>query len=146
MARNYGLWGAIAGICLLALLGVRSAVNWLNGSTTANREADQTVAIEGNGQTQTNARFGDQSETRVGETLTFSPLETAGTYVQRQKRAERDAVVAQTNVEAVPLTTDNAVPSAPNTRVEQPAPANVSNTQPSQTRPASSSPAVPALW
>ena len=155
-ARNYGLWGAIAGICLLALLGVRSAANWLNGSTTSN-EAERTVSVEGDRsgdrfteggteQTQTNARFSDLSGELADETFALTPLETAGTYVQRQKRAERDAVVATTTVEAVPTsnTATNPVPAQPTTRVEQPAPSNVSASQPSA--PSPSAPAVPALW
>lgn len=173
MARNYGLWGAIAGICLLALLGVRSASNWLNGGT-AEREADRTTALEGDrlegsrsgdstegftssegrgtrfDRTQTNVRFSDQSDPRAEESLAFTPLEEAGTYIQRQQRAARDATVASTSVEAVPIANNNAsppTPAQPNTRVTQPAPTRVADTQPSTPSSAApSAPAVPALW
>ncbi|MEL6937573.1 MAG: hypothetical protein AAFO84_00090 [Cyanobacteria bacterium J06598_1] len=156
--QQYGLWGAIAGIFLLAIFGVRSAANWLNGSTEDTR-TDTIVSVEGNrgngtrdsvvsqeNSTRTNARFGDQSETQGSETLTFSPLEEAGTYIQRQKRVERDAIVADTRVDAVPIANNNTPTAAtPDTRVTQPAPSSTTQTaQPSPTAPAAK--AVPALW
>ncbi len=131
MARKYGLWGAIAGIFLLAALGVRSAHNWLSGSTPDNGEptatADGEFITRDPDTLQTNARFGDQSETRPTETVTFSPIEQAGTYIQRQKSAERDAVVAGTNVEVIALAEDAPVPEQENNPPTQSAP----NTTPS---------------
>ena len=42
-----GLWGAIAGIFLLAILGIRSAANWLAQSTPSDVN-NPTVTVDGN--------------------------------------------------------------------------------------------------
>ena len=171
-----GLWSAIAGVFLLAILGIRSAANWLAQSSPSNPE-DQALTITGNQtdgaqsdieriggdggglSTRTedrivtdrdsdriNAQTNQQTDTsQPGDTLTFSPLEEAGTYIQRQKSVERDSFVAATQVEAVPVANNSTDTQAQNdSRVTQPAPETVSNTQPSQERPAT--PAVPAHW
>ena len=168
MVQKYGLWAAIAGIFLLAILGVRSAATWLS-ETTPEPESSVTVGSSRvlNGEaseqdavfdSQSRNREGAQDDIRVGNrnatndigtdvneldpvTNTFSPLEEAGTYIQRQKRIERDPIVAASNVtiNAVASTTPTA--TAPNTRVEQP---DAQSAQPSPTAPASQ--AVPALW
>ncbi len=159
MAQKYGLWGAIAGIFIAAILGVRSAANWLSNSTPDpnpqsavsvdgdNRnlsEPDAQVADAQNGETtQTNTRFGDQSETPAGETVTFSPLEEAGTYIQRQKSVEVDSVVAATSVEAIPVADTEPVSAQPNSPVESTSEASTETTTESA---APASPAVPALW
>lgn len=165
MAQKYGLWGAIAGIFIAAILGVRSAANWLNGSAPeSNPEAAisvdsdnsnlsgadaqtadaQTADAPTGDTTQTNTRFADQSDTPEGETVTFSPLEEAGTYIQRQKSVELDSVVASTSVDAVPIADAEPVSAQPDTQVEQPAP-DASSTQPTP-EPAAPASAVPALW
>ncbi|MGB7485295.1 MAG: hypothetical protein WA901_03830 [Phormidesmis sp.] len=151
MAQKYGLWGAIAGIFIAAILGVRSAANWLNGSALESNP-DSAISVDSDNSnlpgadaqtgdtTQTNTRFADQSDTPEGETVTFSPLEEAGTYIQRQKSVELDSVVASTSVEAVPVADAEPVSAQPNTPVEQPTPD--ASTQPT-TAPAAP---VPALW
>ena len=171
--ENLGLWGAIAGIFLLAILGIRSAANWL-AQGTPNSTDDQTLTItsapangnransdltESDANQTTGTRIEDSivrdrnSERINAQTnaqgsqssnpLTFSPLEEAGTYIQRQKRVERDSFVATTQVEAISLSSDG-VAAQSDTQIAQPAPTNVSDGQPSQARPAST--AVPALW
>lgn len=177
-----GLWGAIAGIFLLAILGIRSAANWL-AQGTPNETANQTLTIPGN-QTngsgdnsnlaerdgsqiagtrvedriivdrdserinaQTSEQTGvqiDPPTTQQTNTLIFSPLEEAGTYIQRQKRVERDSFVATTKVEAIPLTSSTPVAAQNDSRVTQPTPTTVTSNQPSAPRP--TAPAVPALW
>ncbi len=180
-----GLWSAIAGVFLLAILGIRSASNWLTQSTPDD-PANQTITATGNDGSQATgerlANNGGQDTSRTGTrtedsiandpdasrinaqtgqpsdqqtdgtqtgTLTFSPLEEAGTYIQRQKRVERDSFVAATQVDAQPVaSSDSAATQAQSdSRVEQPAPDTVSDTQSSQPSSAApSSPAVPALW
>ncbi len=154
MAQKYGLWGAIAGTFLLAILGVRSAANWLSNSSPSTPDSAISSVDGDNGRpigagrlgeddTQTNARFGDQSEPREGETVTFSPLEEAGTYIQRQKRVEFDSVVAATNVEAIPVAVAEPVSAQPNTQTAETAEPETSaqtEARPAETRP------VPALW
>ena len=161
-----GLWGAIAGIFLLAILGIRSAANWLAQSTPSDvnnpavtvdgnqangRETTDELVESGGDQAigtrteddivadrnrerinaQTDQRTG-QETTQPDNILTFSPLEEAGTYIQRQKRVERDSFVAATEVEAIPIAS-----AAPDTRVTQPAPTTVTD-NPSQAAPSTS--------
>ena len=82
-------------------------------------------------------------------TFALSPLEEAGTYIQRQQRVARDATIAQTDVE-VSATSSTPVASQGNTRVEQPDPARTATddtTRPSAQRSNSTqTEAVPALW
>ena len=172
-----GLWGAIAGIFLLAILGIRSAANWLaqstpsdvnnptvtvdgtqaNGSGTTDelveRDGEQAIGtrteddivVDRNSDrinAQTNQET-DQGTAQPNNILTFSPLEEAGTYIQRQKRVERDSFVAATEVEAIPIAS-----AAPDTRVTQPAPTTVTDNQPSQAAPSTTEPQVVrgGLW
>jgi len=187
-----GLWGAIAGVFLLAILGIRSAANWL-AQGTPDTPADQTLTITANPDTNpdngTNSNLTDSNpaerdsspiagtrvedriiadrnsdrisaqtdgqantpanpqSTQQTDTLTFSPLEEAGTYIQRQKSVEQDTLIAATTVEAVPLASSTPVAAQSDSRVTQPTPTTVTNNQPSEARPAApASPAVPALW
>ncbi|MEN8444633.1 MAG: hypothetical protein ABG776_06425 [Cyanobacteria bacterium J06555_13] len=166
MIQKYGLWAAIAGIFLLAILGVRSAATWLSETTpepesnitvgsnrVLNEESSNRDSVFNSNReaSQRDIRVGDRNttDTRANElaqvTNTFSPLEEAGTYIQRQKRVERDPVVAASTVTINAVANNTPTAAASDTRVSQPgAASNTQATQPSSTAPASQ--AVPALW
>jgi len=162
MVNRYTLGGAIFSIFLLAIFGIQGAFSWLSQSPRDN--SDRIAAVDSGtndslnnrststGNSRINVDSSELSSTRDGRTselATFSPLEEAGTYIQRQKRVERDTVVAQTQVDVIPVASANntAVPVQNDTRVTQPSTSTAQS--PSTSRPAaasSSTEAVPALW
>ncbi|MEL6854711.1 MAG: hypothetical protein AAFO83_06325 [Cyanobacteria bacterium J06607_13] len=159
MVNRYSLGAAIFSIFLLAIFGIRGAFSWLNQSPQRARTGQ--VAINGDGATDSEfvdrvPATGTQTDGRSGqpsglssEALALSPLEEAGTYIQRQKRVERDPLVADTQVDVIPTTqaANNAATQAqPDTQIAQPSP---TQTQPSAQTPTTAAPAsqaVPALW
>jgi len=117
-------------------------------SPIAGTRTEDSVIRDRNGD-RISAQTGEPSNQQAAQqtsTLTFSPLEEAGTYIQRQKSVANDAIVAATPVQAVPLASNSPVVAQSDSQTAQPAPSTVTNNQPSQARPASASPAVPALW
>ncbi|MEL6160553.1 MAG: hypothetical protein AAGJ95_07885 [Cyanobacteria bacterium J06554_11] len=162
MVNRYSLGAAILSIFLLAIFGIRGAFSWL--SQSPQRTQSDQVAVNGDGATdsefvdrlpapgtQADGRS-DQPAGLSSDALTLSPLEEAGTYIQRQKRVERDPIVADTRVDVVPAATsaaNNAATQAqPNTQIDQSGAATSPNQSASGT-PATAAPAsqaVPALW
>jgi hypothetical protein len=167
---KYTLGSIILGILLLAIFGINRAASWLTQSNRADT-ANEQITLSANDTIETGRRglFGDrqrddefidqtngtqttiqtdgqsdlESDRIQSDTLGSAPLERAGTYIQRQKRAETDPVVAssQVNIEPVTSTSTPAVPDSiePNQPTVTPTP----TPQPTA-RPAA--PAVPALW
>jgi hypothetical protein len=159
MVNKYTLGGVVFGIFLLAIMGIRSAANWLtqsNANTTQQdsvlsntnrverdsvyRSANQTSDSLNNQNAQVRSR-GDGS---VELAQNGSPLDEAGSYIQRQKRVEEDAAIEKTEVQ-VSQATGSAPPvsAQPTTRVTpSPTPTPTPTPKPITT----ASPAVPALW
>ena len=170
-----GLSAVVLGIVLAAVLGIRSANSWLSRSTPAqaNRDglvSDNSDSLSRDGaaldsERDRNGQFNRDNESLVSQANNtgdiddssdanrpLSPVEEAGTYVQRQQRVEEDAVVANTPVEVIPIANGTPIASQGNTTVDpqptEPAsvPANTTpTTSPSATAPAAANP-VPALW
>ena len=159
MVNKYSLGGAVLAIVLLALMGMRSAANWLassnpktttqdslvadNTSPTAS-DADNRLRSQPNGQPGVS---GDPIISQAGNSTadsspTSAALNEAGTYIQRQKSAEQDPLVAGTNVNVIPAADGSGVPTQDNTITPQ----QPTTSAPSTSTPAPSSPAVPALW
>ena len=172
MVNRYTLGSIVLGIFLMAILGVSRAMSWLTQSNA--KTNNQIVAVEAdktnvNGTTtdinrisqgdntpnspsasqsdrsQSDATLVSQADGTGEDTIVLRPLEEAGTYIQRQKRVEEDKAIAQTEINVVPIANNNVqaqpdkiTPNAPDTKATQAAP--------SQTRPATASQAVPALW
>ena len=153
MVNKYTLGGAIAAIVLLALMGMRSASNWLAQSDSrtttqdnlvadnATSTADNRTGSQPNGQSgipddQIISQTGDGT---TGSSPTSSTLDQAGNNIQRQKSAEQDPVVADTSVDVIPAADSSNVSAQGNTVPTPPA------STPSTSTPAPSSP-VPALW
>ncbi|MGB3786965.1 MAG: hypothetical protein WA949_03075 [Phormidesmis sp.] len=116
-----------------------------NGDRQLISQADNETISQSNGQSngQSSGQSNGQSNGSLSEdVLAPTPLETAGTYIQRQKGAELDQLIADSNVDATPLATDGAVPAQDDTPITQPEP--VTSTDTGSTAPASQS--VPALW
>ncbi len=159
MVNKYSLGGAILAIVLLALMGMRSAANWLassnpktttqdslvadNTSPTAS-DADNRLRSQPNGQPGVS---GDQIISQAGDgtadsSPTSSALNEAGTYIQRQKSAEQDPLVAGTNVDVIPAADSSNVSAEGDTITQQ----QPTTSPPLTSTPAPASPAVPALW
>lgn len=150
MVNKYTVGGVIFGIFLLAIAGINSASNWLKQGNSTNNTQDSITSINGNNtRSQSNRVISQADGTTANNSadLTISPLREAGTYIQRQKRVEQDAVIAQTDVNVIPNTTaaqgnttadpQPPVTAAPNTRTTQPT---------ATSQPTAPAPAVPALW
>ncbi len=162
MVNKYTLGGAVLAIVFLALMGMRSAANWLARSNEQTTTQDSPVSADDNrvasdtdnpARSQLNSQSGvpgDQIISQTGDgtansSPTLSVLDEAGTYIQRQKSAERDPVVAGTDIDVIPAADSSPVPAQNNTFGTQPP----ASTPPSPTPTPSaspSSPAVPALW
>lgn len=158
MGKNYAFIGTIAGIFLLAFMGIRSAADWLAQSdeeTTSpnglvnNRldsgdslggSSNDSIISQADGQTNdpNNASQNGSDQT----TSTPSPTDEAGSLLQRQKSAERDAVVADTQVDIIPTASSDGVSAQSNTTVTPQPTIPAPTTTPQPTPP----PAVPALW
>lgn len=162
MVNRYTLGGAIFSVFLLAIFGIQGAFSWLRQSPRAdnserieavNDRTDDNIVdsirstdntrIDGN-----NSELPSNNDRSTNDSADLQPLETAGTYIQRQKRAERDTEVAQTDVDVIPVAAANNTPTPvqTDTRVDQPAVSQA----PSPSRPAAATTttteAVPALW
>lgn len=177
--KALGLAAVVLGIIFAAGLGVRSAASWLSRSTPSRANQDSVISIGPN-----NSSNGNRSELKTfepetvegdrasqsnrdnttlltqanGSTQSLSPIEEAGTYIQRQQRVEQDAVIANTPVTVIPtassstVAANNTTPPAAqsNTRVvTQPSPPTPVSTAPTPTAqpsaPAVNDP-IPALW
>ncbi len=100
-------------------------------------QADSETISQSNGQSN-----GQSSDSLSEEVFAPTPLETAGTYIQRQKGSELDQIIANSDVEATLLATDGDVPSPDDTQNTQLDPTDSTDT--GSTAPVSQS--VPALW
>ncbi len=149
--------GSIASIFVVSILGVRSALGWLIQSNANNTAEDRLLAAgeftaDSNSVSQFTGQNSNSSGTQTpnpdnnaigtdqtADNRVVSPLEQAGTYVQRQQRVQEDSAIAQTPVNIVP--TSDTTPSTPaqgNTTTPQP------TSTPVVTEPAA--PRVRALW
>ena len=139
-------------------MGMRSAANWLaradpKTTTQDSLVADDTSPIASNTDNRLGSQPngqpgvpGDQIISQTGDgtadsSPTSSALDQAGNNIQRQKSAERDPLVAGTNVDVIPAADSSNVSAQGNTITPQP-----TSPAPSTSTPAPSSPAVPALW
>lgn len=148
MVNKYTLGSIVLSIFLLAILGVNRAINWLNRSTTTSeRQEQQVVAVNADGLEEDSARIrasGQSVNSTAGDSATAtSPLEEAGTYIQRQKRVGEDRIVTNTQVNVIPTASSNAPTTAQGNTTVTPQPQASRETSASP-KPAST--AVPALW
>ncbi|MEL6354502.1 MAG: hypothetical protein AAFR58_22540 [Cyanobacteria bacterium J06627_28] len=161
--NKYALGGVILGIFLLSIFGIQSAFTRLSSQPNATGQSAnnnaQTSRVNGNltiedgglaediqPNENTRSVTGDNGQP-TAEPFALTTLETAGTYIQRQKSIETDQVVANTSVDVKAATNNTATATQSDSRVTQP---TAQTSQPaSQERPASAAPAstaVPALW
>lgn len=144
MVNKYTLGGVVLGIFLMAIWGVRRAVTWTPDSVA------QTLPAEGtnvNNTSQPDDSFISQADGSAEPNAALSPVEEAGTYIQRQQGLEEDGTVAGTPVNVIPADGDGPVAAQDNTTVDpQPtSPEPATTTAPTQP-PTSTPTAVPALW
>ena len=148
MLNKYTLGGVVLGICLMAIWGVRRAISWTPDSAAQTLPADATPVSDTNSGSGSPAddSFISQADDTAGDDLTLTPVEEAGTYIQRQQRVEEDEAVAGTPVTVIEAADNSEVFAQDNTPVdpqpESPEPANDST----PAEPTTSAPAVPALW
>jgi hypothetical protein len=154
MVNKYTLGGVVFGIFLLAIMGIRSATNWLTQSNANTTQQDSVLSTNTNRITTDgayrstsqapNSQISSQSNGSTQLAQNASPLDEAGSYIQRQKRVAEDGGITNTEVSVTPSTGNTAVQATSNTAVTpQPSPTPVATTTP---KPTTQAPAVPALW
>lgn len=161
MFNRYSLGATVLAVFLLAIFGINRAFSWLRDSP-GNDVADRGALVEENGTADSadnefiesdrpasaldggpnGSPDGGQPNDTISEDV-FAPtaLETAGTYIQRQQGAELDQLIADSSIEATPLSADSAVPVQNNNQTD---PLAADSADADSTEPASQS--VPALW
>ncbi|MBE9064823.1 hypothetical protein [cf. Phormidesmis sp. LEGE 11477] len=180
MTNRYSLGATVLGIFLVAIFGINRAFNWLRDSPGDDSFADGGELVEIGGDNSREPRNADDgfiedtratrsqtdNRTRISqandgtrrqsnnglseEVFDPTPLETAGTYIQRQQGAALDQIVADSQVEATPLSpdgsgTNSSLATQNNTQTDPLDPLDSSSSAaPGSTAPASES--VPALW
>jgi hypothetical protein len=163
MVNKYTLGSVVFGIFLLAIMGIRSATNWLTQSDADTTQQESVLSANTNSierdsayrsASQSNSRLNDSGNQNnqitsqandVQSDQDGSPLDEAGSYIQRQKRVEEDGAVTDTTVNVIPAangSANNNVSAQSNTAVS-PQPTRPVRSTP---RPATPAPAVPALW
>lgn len=162
--RTVLLIGSIATIFVVSILGVRSAIGWLIQSNANNTAGDRLLAAgeftadtnsvsqftgqNGNLNSNPNSNPNSNQTLRSGNDATgtdpaaadrvVSPLEEAGTYVQRQQRVQEDSAIAQAPVSVVQVSGPAPSPPAQSNTTTPPS-ASTPTTQPA-------APKVRALW
>ena len=125
-----------------------SSRNSRNGDQDLISPADNEIISQSDGQSngQSRGQSNGQSDGSLSEdVLAPTPLETAGTYIQRQKGEQLDQLVADSQVEATPLSNDNAV-SAQGDTLPQSDPVDITDTGSTTGTTAPPPRSVPALW
>lgn len=142
MVNKYSLGGIVLSIFLMAIWGVRRAITWTPDSAAQTLPEGSTVSNA----SQPDDSFISQAEGTADPNAALSPVEEAGTYIQRQQGLGEDGTVAGTPVNVIPANEGSSTPANPDTTVDpQPtSPEPAPTTAPAQ--PASPPPAVPALW
>lgn len=155
MVNKYTLGGVVFGIFLLAIMGIRSATNWLTQSDASTTQQDSVLSTNTNRNTGDSAyrsatqapnnQVSAQSNSSTQLAQNGSPLDEAGSYIQRQKRVEEDRAITDTEVSITPTTGKSPISEAPNTIVP---PSPTTRPAPTTTapKPSTPAPAVPALW
>ncbi len=142
MVNKYSLGGIVLSIFLMAIWGVRRAVTWTPDSAAQTLPEGSTVSNS----SQPDDSFISQAEGTADPNAALSPVEEAGTYIQRQQGLGEDGTVAGTPVNIIAVNEDSATSAQNDTTVDpQPtAPESEPTTAPAP--PASTPTAVPALW
>lgn len=179
MFNRYSFGATVTGIFLLVVFGILRAFNWLSESSGTDSFVDRSEfvevdtnegprnAIDGSieGTHVPDARNDDHALTFADDQVTSSsdnrfledvldptPLEAAGTYIQRQNGAQLDPLVADSQVEATSLGTDQAISAQDDTQSDQLVSPYLSDPSPMTTdagnigSTAPDSQSVPALW
>ncbi len=159
MVNKYTLGGVVFGIFLLAIMGIRSATNWLTQSNANTTQQDSVLSstnrIERDGAYRSadqasgslndqNNRISSQTNGNTEIAQSASPLDEAGSYIQRQKRVEQDNAIADSRIDVSPTAQGNTVPTQqPATPTPPPTRAAPATPAP---KPATPAPAIEALW
>ena len=148
----------ISAIVLLSIFGVSRAFRSLNGSNLA-EESTQSSRVDSftsSNDPDDSQRTASQSNTEVpnvrtrneeGE-LEYTPLQTAGTFIQRQQSLEVDPTVLDTEVSVLAVADGTAAQGNTIGTDQSDASGTDSSTNPESTSSTTptTSPAVPALW
>ncbi|MGB3768118.1 MAG: hypothetical protein WA947_16295 [Phormidesmis sp.] len=159
---RFTVGSVILAIMLLSIFGVSRAFRSLSGNDPeARTESSRVDSFTDSNEPGSSSRTGSQNNAQPADVrtlddegeLVFTPLQTAGTFIQRQQRIEEDQTVSATEVSVVAVA-DNVADTPPasqgNTITnDQSATSDTSTSTSSEstsTSPAATSPAVPALW
>lgn len=160
----------ILAIVLASIFGVRRAFRSLTGSNTQDDRIESVDAFQDDDgdfiasdsqqerlRQRTRAQLADARTRDENGELVLSPLQAAGTFIQRQKRIEEDPTVEGTEVAVLSISNGAAFDSTSSTSTAAQPNTITPTTQPSAPEPAVTSrprttaapataPAVPALW
>lgn len=148
----------ILAIMLLSIFGVSRAFRSLTGSEPERIESSRVDAFTATNEPDASSRTARQNDASTPDIRTrnedgeleFTPLQTAGTFIQRQQRIEEDPTVLATEVSVVAVADDSASTPTQNNTIngDQTSTSETpSSTAPTtSTAPATAPAAVPALW
>ena len=144
---------------LLSIFGVSRAFRSLSGNDPeARTESSRVDSFTDSNEPGSSSRTGSQNNAQPADVrtlddegeLVFTPLQTAGTFIQRQQRLEEDPTVSATEVSVVAVAdsvADTPTASQGDTITgDQSEISTPTSSRPPSTAPAATAPAVPALW
>ena len=144
---------------LLSIFGVSRAFRSLSGNDPeARTESSRVDSFTDSNELGSSSRTGSQNNAQPADVrtlddegeLVFTPLQTAGTFIQRQQRLEEDPTVSATEVSVVAVAdsvADTPTASQGDTITgDQSEISTPTSSRPPSTAPAATAPAVPALW
>lgn len=156
---RFTVGSVILAILLLSIFGVSRAFRSLTGNAPEERiESSRVDAFtdsnepEASSQTtnqndaQNDAQIPDPRTRNEAGELEFTPLQTAGTFIQRQQRIEEDSTVSDTEVSVVAVADSPIVDSTPIPAQGDTITTDQSETTSTPDTTPATSPAVPALW
>ena len=152
---RFTVGSVILAILLLSIFGVSRAFRSLTSNAPEERiESSRVDAFTASNETDDSSRTASSQDAQIPDVRTrneagdleLTPLQTAGTFIQRQQSTEEDPTVLDTEVSVVPVTelADNPPTSTQgNTTSDQ---SGTTNSNSSASTTPATSPAVPALW
>ncbi len=152
---RFTVGSVILAILLLSIFGVSRAFRSLTGNASEERtESSRVDAFTDSNEPEASSRTANQNDAQIPDPRTrneageleFTPLQTAGTFIQRQQRIEEDSTVSDTEVSVVAVADSSIADSAPTSAQGDTTTTDQSETTSTTDTTPATSPAVPALW
>ncbi len=160
---RFTVGSVILAILLLSIFGVSRAFRSLaSNAPDARQESSRVDTFVASNETDASSRTPSSKDAQIPDVRTrnaageleFTPLQTAGTFIQRQQGIEANPTVSDTDVSVLPVADSSAAdspatPAQGNTIPGNPSATPNPNTSTNNPKPnpkPAPSPAVPALW